>query len=311
MRERYLSSQPLERQSRGSNHMTQSIQEQIGTLPPIEAEGHLVQIGGEMLGRDAMPRSQDAALQQGERRFDGVGMDVSVYVNLSLVLNRLMLWSKGRTFESSGVGIQFICHYDFNIFAHIVSDVLRQCSCFDVLRVEESEFATALPNANHDLLIGIAISCFTVGVLLPAKVGFVYLDSTVHHGTFCFFHSSTYAMAEIPCSFVAHPDSALDLIRRDSLPRFAEKQCDHKPLLQREMGVVEDRSSSHRELILTLSAPKQFDVSREADNVLSFAAWTLRAIGPAQTFQQFAAFVVGWEQFNNIRESHSVTMEAI
>ncbi len=43
--------------------MTQGIQKQIGILPAIEAEGHLVQVG-----RDSVPSSNDAALERSAHR---------------------------------------------------------------------------------------------------------------------------------------------------------------------------------------------------------------------------------------------------
>ncbi len=70
--------------------MTQSVDKQIGILAAIEPESHFVQISREMLCGDAMPRSDDAALEQRERGFNGVRMNLAVNVNLRFVLNRLV-----------------------------------------------------------------------------------------------------------------------------------------------------------------------------------------------------------------------------
>lgn len=58
--------------------MTQSVDKQVGTLTTIEAELHLGEIGSQMFCADSMPRSDDAALEQRERRFDRVGMNFAV-----------------------------------------------------------------------------------------------------------------------------------------------------------------------------------------------------------------------------------------
>ena len=50
--------------------MTQSIQEQSGRLPAVEAECHFVQIGRKVFGGDSVPRSHDAPLEKRERGFN-------------------------------------------------------------------------------------------------------------------------------------------------------------------------------------------------------------------------------------------------
>jgi hypothetical protein len=45
--------------------MAQRIKEQIGTFAAIKPEGHFFQVGGEVFRADLVPRSHDAALEQG------------------------------------------------------------------------------------------------------------------------------------------------------------------------------------------------------------------------------------------------------
>src|SRR6266403_2999809 len=70
-------SEPFKCENRGSNHVTQSINEQIGTLPAIEAKFHLFKIGREMLCAESVPCPHDAALEKRERRLDSIGVNVS------------------------------------------------------------------------------------------------------------------------------------------------------------------------------------------------------------------------------------------
>src|SRR5690242_9451186 len=71
--------------------MTQSIQENGGRLPAIETEGHLIQVGREMLCADLVPSSHNAALQEGECGLDRVGMNVALHVYPVTMADSLML----------------------------------------------------------------------------------------------------------------------------------------------------------------------------------------------------------------------------
>ena len=72
-------------QHRRFNQLHQRIAEQVRIGTIVEPEGHFIKIGGQMLCRDFMPRSNDAMLEQGECGFNGVGMNVSRHVHLGLV----------------------------------------------------------------------------------------------------------------------------------------------------------------------------------------------------------------------------------
>ncbi len=63
--------------------------------------------------------------------------------------------------------------------------------------MKETEIAATLTDAHYDLLVGISVSGFAVGVL-SADVGFIYFDRAIHHRTFYFLHGGPDAMAEIP-----------------------------------------------------------------------------------------------------------------
>src|SRR5579862_741821 len=259
--------------------MTQRIQEQVRILPAIKTKAHFVQICREMLCGDAMPCSNDAALQEGKCRFDRIGMDVAVNIDLRLMLDRFMLRGKCCAAKGRGIGVEFVGNDHFNIFAHIVSDILRQSSSLHVLSMEEPQIAATLPDADYDLLVGIAVSGLTVGVLLPAQIRFVYFNSTVHHRALCFFHGSTNPMTEIPRCFVADSECALDLIRAHALACLTEKQGSKKPLLQGKMGIVEDRASGDAELIIARLAVEQLLRSSEF-NYRAVASQTFNAVRP-------------------------------
>src|SRR5260370_33281750 len=70
--------------------MTQSINEQIGTLPAIESELHFFEVGRKMFGANSVPRSHDATFEKREGEFDGVGVNVSMTYTPELWL--IFLW---------------------------------------------------------------------------------------------------------------------------------------------------------------------------------------------------------------------------
>src|SRR5947209_4617029 len=114
--------------------MTQGIQEQIGTLPSIEAKLHLFQIGSEMLGAESVPRSHDSALEKRECRFDGVGVNVPHDIDAAAMLDSLVVLVSsllnGYRIRGCVVG-----HNHIYIFADIFADELRQCSGLRIARM--------------------------------------------------------------------------------------------------------------------------------------------------------------------------------
>ena len=284
--------------------MAQRINEQIGILPAIEAEGHFVQVGREMFGADAMPCSEDAALQERERRLNRVRVDVAFDIDLRLMLDCLMPTGERSVAESCGVGVQFVGHDYIYIFAHRVSHILGQRSGFDILRVKEPEITAALTDADHNLLFAIPMTGLAVSLFTCPDIRFVNLNRPIHHRAFNVSHRLADSMAEIPRSFVA-PDakSSLDLVRGDSLPRFDEKQDSHEPSFQRQVGVVKDRLRGHAKLVMALAAFK-LRVLGQIKNVLALAAKALNAVRPAEFLQQSAALFVRGIHVSEVIESH-------
>lgn len=279
--------------------MTQGVQEQRGRLPAVEAESHFVQIGREMFCTDTVPRPDYSALEQAKGGFNGVRVNVAINVDLRLMLDCFMLRGHCDALDRRRIGIQFVGHDYVNICAHVLSDEVRQRAALYVSRMKETEIAATLTDAHYDLLVGISVSGFAVGVLFSADVGFIYFDRAIHHRTFYFLHGGPDAMAEIPCRLVANSECALDLVRRHALACFTEEQRSEKPFLQGQMRVVEDRACCDAELIVAFFAIEQLLGGCQFTNC-PFAAQTLDAIGPAQTHKQLPAFFIGIEQVYNV-----------
>lgn len=294
----------------GCNHMTHSVNKQVGAVATVEAETHLVQVGLQMLGADAVPCSYDSALQKREGGFDCVGMNVSVNVDLRFVFDGLMLGGHSDTLHGGRVGVQFVGYDYLYIVAHVLSNIVRQSSTLHVLSVEESQSSAALPDANNDLLVGIPVSGLAVGVLLSADVGFVHFDSTVQHGAIYFDHSATYAMAEIPGrlvrAFVLPPEGALELHCAHTLLGFTQQKSGEKPDWQWKVRVMEDRAARNRELVLTTNTLIA-GIFFQARHASVIAARAHNAFRPAQALQQLTTAGISGIHFINFRESHAST----
>src|SRR5438552_1401012 len=255
-----------------------------------------------MLRADLVPRSHDAALQEAESVFHGVGMDVSSEADIFLlcVIHRLMAateFTKGLR-----VGCEFVSHNYINILRDVFLDVSGQSSALCIFGMKESQLAIALPNTNHDRLVGCGFAAPRVA-LLPPNVGFVHLNGSIQHWTFCFFHRSANPVTEIPSRFVTDSDSALHLVSGETFACFHEQEHSGEPSHQGKMGIVEDGSGSHGEMVFALSTVKLL-VGLDPRNFVPVATWAFDTSGPAQFNQNFPAFIIGIEQRLKIKERH-------
>src|SRR5258708_14230383 len=98
--------------------MTQSINEQIGTLPAIESELHFFEVGRKMFGANSVPRSHDATFEKREGEFDGVGVNVSMTYTPELWL--IFLWLVLLAFR---IAASFADASSVKIFFHILTDI--------------------------------------------------------------------------------------------------------------------------------------------------------------------------------------------
>src|SRR5271166_5265272 len=249
----------LECQGVGSNHMTQSVNKQIGILPAIKAERHFVKVGLQMLGADLVPSSHDTALQQRECRFYAVRVDVSAEADIffrRVVHGFMFSFANGSRICGKVIGHDYI-----NIGANVLFDVALHSTVLSIFRMEKPQITVALANPDYDFLIGFSLAA-TSTAILSADVSFIHFDSTVQHGPVNLFHGATYAVEEIPRrlvrAFTLAPKCTLELHGAHALACLYQQQNSHEPRFKRKVGVVEDRLSEHAELIAALDAFKLF-----------------------------------------------------
>lgn len=269
--------------------MTQRIEEQIGAIPTIEPEAHFFQVGWKMLRGNFVPSADDAALEQGKGRLNGIGVNVSndILFGVADGLMELLLVHG----EGIGIDLRFIGDDYFHIFANVVCHDLADSLRSGGINVEQSQFAAALADADDYLFV----ETRKAATGLATNVGFIDLKNAVHHRFLAFDHGRPDAMAEVPSCFVAHADRALNLASRHALLRFAEQVSREEPFCQRQVRVVEYRSRSNRKLVVAILAVEELLFSFELDHG-AFAAQALRAFREAQANKQLAALVFGTKQ---------------
>jgi len=245
-----------------------------------------------MFCTDSMPRSENTALEQAKRRFDGIGMNIAFHVNLELVSNGFVTAFFPQFLRRAAIRFEIVGKEYVHILTDILVDELLKGAALYVLRVEESEIATALTDTNHDFLVSESVF-FSNG--FATDIRFIHFDFAVEHRPIRLHHRSAYAMAEIPSRLVAYSERSLNLAGRHALFRFAEEQGSQKPLRQRQVRVVEDRSGSCAELIVAILAVVESLFGFEFDGG-HLTARALHAFGPAQAGKHLPALLVGREQ---------------
>ncbi len=213
-----------------------------------------------MLCTYLMPRTDYASLQKAERRFHSVRVDVGSGPD---VLFRGMV-DLFVFYRRNGLAIsrEFVCNNYVHILGDVLLDVSRQGSALGVFGMEKTEFSIALANTNDHFFVCGCLAASGV-VLLAPHVGFIHFDGAIQHRLIQFAHRMTYAMAQIPCRFVANPEGAMNLMCGHALLCFAEQIRRCEPFDERQMGIVEDRIGSDRELIIAALAVEQLFVGRQ------------------------------------------------
>ncbi len=228
---------------RSLNQLDERIAEQVRILTVVEPEAHFVQVGREMLRADFMPRSNNAALEQGKHRFHGVCVNISRYIFLR-VTNGAMLFLLNLV-ERPRVDRGLIRHNHFYVPANIRPDNLAHRLRACIFGANQSQVSVALPDTDNHLFV----RTWTPTALLAANIGFINLYCTAKFLQGDFHHGSADTMAEIPRGLIPCVKRALDLERGHAFLRLAHEVGSGEPLRERQMGIVEYGPGSHGELV--------------------------------------------------------------
>src|SRR5207244_1734886 len=126
-------------------------------------------------------------------------------------------------------------------------------------------------------------------------------------GLGCLDHRGTDAVTEIPCGFVGtfvlSPESAFKLVRTHALACFHEQEHSHKPNVQRQVGVMEDRLCGHAELIGALATFK-LRVVGKLKYFLALATQAFNPRRPTQLYEQRTALFISRKHLSEVFECH-------
>src|SRR4029077_11129831 len=201
-----------------------------------------------MFCRDFMPRTDNSALQERERRFDGIRVQIANRVNAHAVIDGFVLSEHSSISDRLGIRGKIIRHDYVHIRAHIFLNVLRQCPALAIIGMEETEIAAALPDTDYNLFRGATSTLAALGGL-AANISLIDFYDAAQRLWHRFFHRSPDAMAEIPCSLIADSEHPFNLIGTHTLAGLAKQVRGKEPFCEREMRVMEDRSRCNGELI--------------------------------------------------------------
>lgn len=291
----FFSSEPFEGENWRCNHVTQSIEEQIGVFAAIESEAHLFQIGSKMLCANTMPCTYNSALQKGKSGFHRIGVDIPINIDFVPVADGLVTISVNLGLNHRfRISRPFIREHYFHICRDIFLDVLGERVGFGIPCMEKPQFASALTDAN-DYFFGVFPYLVSESSLFAANVGLIHLYPAIQHWLIGLGHSVPDAVAEIPCCFVtADSESALNLASGHALLGLTEQERCGEPLNKGQVGIIEYRSSGNGELIVAILAVEQLLFGFEFDHG-SLAAEAARAFREAQARQKFSALLFGME----------------
>ena len=224
------------------------------TLAAVEPKAHFVQVGLQMFCANPMPSPDDTALQKRESGLDCIRVDVATHVLFGTVINAVMvlilfLIERGR------VNRRFVGDDDFYIFTQVGPNDDASSFGSGIGSMNKAEFAIALADTKHYLFV---VEFSSVSLMVTADVGLIDLNRAVQHRAIRLEHGSADAMAEIPCCLVADSKFPLHLICGVPLAGFAHQKSSNEPFRQGQVRVIKDRTSGHRELIITVFAVEQF-----------------------------------------------------
>ncbi len=227
----------------GFNQFFDGIAEEIQILAVVKPEAHFVQVSREMLRTHFMPRSYDAALQKAESRFHSVRVNVARSVLLRMA-NRLMLFLLNLG-ERPRIDGRFIRHNDFDKTAHVRLDDLAHGLRFRIFGPDKPQVSVALADADNDLLA----RPWTPAALFATYVSLIYLYCAAQLRGRDFQHRDPDSMAEKPSRAVRGFEHSLHLERGHSLLGFAQQIGRKKPLMERQVCIMEDSPCRSGELV--------------------------------------------------------------
>ena len=109
------------------NEFQHRIAKKERVLAVVKPPRHFVKVGCQMLRRNPMPCSHDAAFQERECGLYGVRVDVAVHVLFAAVIDSLVRLLAVVFLERPRIRRVLVRHDHVNVIGDVFLDVLRQC----------------------------------------------------------------------------------------------------------------------------------------------------------------------------------------
>lgn len=270
-------------------------------LAGVPAEIELGAVAEEMLLGDVVIGTIDSALEQGEERFRGVAMDI---VRLTAgILALAVLHHVMTAFEVSAdarVAGKLVGE-DCGLLGNKLADRPLQFFGGDAFHRAGDSVAAALHQDEHGRFLRPTATLVLDArslARLATDIGFIDLDGPGQESLQrIFLHRVTEAVAHEPRALVAlQIQGALELAGADALLAGAHEMQGEQPLLEADVGGVEDGADGGRELLAAAVAFEETGAMGLAVHLLALAAVAMRAfhaVRPADADEVAAGFFVG------------------
>ncbi len=275
----------------GVDDALEGVPENVAVVAVVEPPLQFFEVTVKMLRTDLVKRSDDGSLEKRPYALDPVGMNGADNPLLCGVVDRLMA---RVVIRDPQVRLQFVGVDRFGLVLYRAADEVVQSVTPHVRNALKPNLAPALDRASNPSFVFAGTTAYTLR--LAAHKGFVHFHDPEQCGAVKAVvpHCFPDAVTEIPCRAVGHAQRPTKLVRRHAFLRFAHEVDCEKPFTDRQVGVVHDRSRSHRELMLAGSA-LELMLHRKLEHVHIAAAHTCNSSRPPQTLKSAKALFVGAE----------------
>jgi len=199
-----------------------------------------------MLLADLMVGTHDRPLEQAPDAFNGVGMHLAPHPFLLGVIDGQML---RIMIADALVRHPFIRNDLFRVGRCELLNEATKLLSGSVRNDAHPHITATLNDACNNGFIGEVVAAPAPAYLLSTDEGFIRFDRSFKQLRGGLRHSGTDTMTEIPRGLVGHTDHALHLVGGNALFGFDGQVDRHKPFLQGQVRIVEDRSCRDRELV--------------------------------------------------------------
>src|ERR1700682_4411 len=223
-----------------------SVAEQERVFSIVEAEGHLIEIGGQRLDAELVVRTDDRALEKRPDALYRVGMHVGPNPLMLPVIDRLMGCVVVGNVRRD-VALPAVRHNAGRVGVNRLLDELGQITTGVMLFVPPTASAAALDGTQDHCLFFL----FPAADVPPlaADPRLVHFDDAGERDRVLVLHSRTDAMGQVERGLVGGAQFALELVGRDALARLANQVGGSEPFPERQVAVGKDGASRDRELV--------------------------------------------------------------